>query len=127
MRGIRSERLLEHAIALEPGAAYLMRCEAWPHRHRGGGIRCLLAGELEVTVEGEAPRPVRPGEAWFESGREPVLARASATEETAFVRFSILPRAVLGQSSIIYVDPADATRGKPRRYTVLVDEPIEVG
>lgn len=132
--GVRAERLLEHPIDLDPNAAYLMRCDrvefplggvARPHCHRGGGIRCLLAGLLEVTVAAHPPRVIRPGEAWFESGREAVLARASATEDTSFLRVSILPREIRGQSSIIYVDPADAARGKPRRYTVLVDEPIE--
>ena len=112
-----------------------MRCDrvdfdpggvALPHRHRGGGIRCLIAGSLEVTVGDEAPRLVRPGGAWFESGREPVLARASATEPTSFIRVSILPAEIRGQSSIMYVDPADAARGRPRRYTVWVDAPIEV-
>lgn len=128
--------LFEHPIALDPAGAYLMRCDrvefplggiAWPHRHRGGGIRCLLAGELEVRV-GDAPgRVMRPGDAWFESGVEPVYAAASSTLPTSFIRVSILPRAIRGQSSIVYVDPADAGRGKPRAYTVYVDEPIEIG
>src|SRR5262249_27469554 len=87
--------LLEHAIDLNPRADYLMRADrvdfapggvALPHRHRGGGIRCLLEGALEVTV-GEAPaRRVTPGGAWFESGREPVLAVASKDEPSSFVR-----------------------------------------
>jgi quercetin dioxygenase-like cupin family protein len=124
--------LLEHPIDLNPAEAWLMRCDrvdfepggvALPHRHRGGGIRCLLTGALEVTV-GDAPaKPVRPGGAWFESGREPVVARA-AQEPTSFVRVSILPADIRGRSSILYVDPDDASRGKPRRYTVWVDEPI---
>ena len=29
-----------------------------------------------------------------------------------------------GQSSIVYVDAADAARGRPRQYTVYVDEPL---
>jgi hypothetical protein len=129
------ELLLEHTLELAPGAAWLMRCDrvdfdpggvALPHRHRGGGIRCLVAGELEVTVGDAAPRRVRPGEAWFESGREPVVARASATEPTCFIRVAILPAEIRGQSSILYVDPADAARGRPRRYTVWVDAPIVV-
>jgi quercetin dioxygenase-like cupin family protein len=128
--------VLEHALDLQAGAAWLMRCDrvdfdpggvALPHRHRGGGIRCLVAGALEVTVGEAPPRLVRPGEAWFESGREPVVARASATEATSFIRVSILPAAIRGQSSIVYVDPADAARGRPRRYTVWVDAPIAVG
>jgi hypothetical protein len=37
-----------------------------------------------------------------------------------------LPLEILGQSSIIYVNPEDARRGRPRRYTVFVDEPIVI-
>ena len=127
------ELVLEQAMSLEPSAAWLMRCDrvdfdpggvALPHRHRGGGIRCLVAGTLEVTVGDGPPRLVRPGGAWFESGREPVLARASATDPTSFIRVAILPAEIRGQSSIMYVDPADAARGRPRRYTVFVDAPI---
>lgn len=126
--------LLEHAIRLDPAAAYVMRCdrvdfdlggEALPHRHQGGGIRCLLAGALELRVEGEPDRTIKPGQAWFESGREAVYARASSDQPTSFVRCSILPRAIRGQSSIMYVDPAHGG-SKPRRYTVFVDEPIEL-
>jgi hypothetical protein len=71
-----------------------------------------------------APRVVAPGECWFESGREPVLAVSSRESETSFIRFSVLPAEIRGQSSIMYVDPGDAARGRPRRYTVHVDEPI---
>jgi len=125
--------LLEHPIDLAGRAGWLMRCDrvdfepggvAPSHRHRGGGIRCLLRGRLEVTVGEGAPRAVSPGEAWFESGREPVLAVAADDRETSFIRVSILPAAIRGQSSILYVDPADAIRGRPRRDTVYVDEPI---
>jgi quercetin dioxygenase-like cupin family protein len=125
--------LLEHPVDLANGSAWLMRCDrvdfepggvAPLHRHRGGGIRCLLHGRLEVTVAKGAPRVVTPGECWFESGREPVLAVASSDQETSFIRFSVLPAEIRGQSSIVYVDPADASRGRPRRYTVHVDEPV---
>jgi quercetin dioxygenase-like cupin family protein len=125
--------LLEHPIDLTGGSGWLMRCDrvdfdpggvAPPHRHQGGGIRCLLQGRLEVTVGEGAPRAVAPGEAWFESGREPVLAVAARDAETSFIRVSILPAAIAGRSSILYVDPVDAAGGRPRRYTVYVDEPI---
>jgi quercetin dioxygenase-like cupin family protein len=127
---------LEHPVALSGDSRWLIRCDrvdfapggvAQPHRHRGGGIRRLLRGALTVTV-GEAPaRLLRPGDPWFESGREPVLAVA-ADAETSFVRVSILPAAIRGQSSIVYVDAADATRSRPRTYTVYVDEPlVELG
>jgi hypothetical protein len=129
-----SRLLLEHPIALDPAQPYLMRCdrvdfdlgaEALPHRHKGGGIRCLIAGTMELRVEGQPDRMIKPGEAWFESGREPVYAKASSQQATSFIRGSILPRAIRGQSSIMYVDPAHAS-SKPRKYTVFVDEPIDL-
>lgn len=132
--GAVSTPLLDHPIRLDPNAAYLMRCdrvdfglgaEALPHRHKGGGIRCLISGTMELRVEGEPDRVIQPGQAWFESGREPVYAKASATAATSFIRCSILPREIRGQSSIMYVDSKDAG-SKPRRYTVFVDDPIEL-
>ena len=134
LAGASSTLLLEHEIRLDPAARYLMRCdrvdfdpggEAMPHRHKGGGIRCLIGGTLQVRVEGEPERTIKPGEAWFESGREPVYAKASSSEATSFIRCSILPREIRGQSSIVYLDPTHAA-SKPRRYTVFVDEPIEL-
>ena len=127
--------VLEQTIELADGAAWLIRCDrvdfdpggmALPHRHRGGGIRCLIAGALEVTV-GDAPaRRVTPGGAWFESGREPVLAVASQDEDTSFIRVAILPREIRGRTSIMYVNPVDSERGRPRTYTIFVDEPIDI-
>lgn len=132
--GVQSRVLLEHGIRLDPGQAYLMRCdrvefapagEALPHGHKGGGIRYLIAGELEVRVASAAGRVMKPGDAWFESGVEPVHAIASKTEPTSFIRVAILPRAIRGQSSIVYVNPAHANV-KPRTYTVYLDAPIEI-
>lgn len=125
---------LDHPIDLDPSAAWLMRCdrvdfgpggEAPLHRHRGGGIRRLLRGRIEVTVGAQAPRRIAPGGAWFESGREPVYAAAAPDEETSFVRVTIQPAEIRGKSSIMYVNPAEAGR-KPRTYTVFVDEPIDL-
>jgi hypothetical protein len=81
--------LLEHPLEFDPGAKYLVRCdrvdfdpgaEALPHRHLGGGIRCLLVGQLDVKVADGPFRTMRPGDAWFESGKEPVHAVASREE-----------------------------------------------
>jgi hypothetical protein len=121
-------------VGAGPAGATVLRYElgrddtpvgATPHRHKGSGIRCLLQGTMALRVEGEPDRVIKPGEAWFESGREPVYAKASTTEPTSFIRCSILPREIRGQSSIMYVDPKDAG-SKPRKYTVFVDEPIEL-
>lgn len=124
--------VLDHPIDLDPRASWLMRCdrvdfapggEAPLHRHRGGGIRCLLRGRIQVTVGDDPPRTIMPGGAWFESGREPVHAAAAPDDDTSFIRVTIQPAEIHGQSSIMYVNPADAAR-KPRTYVVFVDEPI---
>ena len=133
--GVESRVLLENPISLEPSAEYLMRCdrvdfdlgsEALPHGHRGGGIRWLAAGELKVKQGDGEFHPMQVGDAWFEDGKIPVHAIASTEVLTAFIRVSILPREIQGKSSIMYVDPEDANRSKPRTYTVYVDEPIEL-
>jgi hypothetical protein len=134
--GIASSRtLLAQPIDLDPAERYLMRCDrvdfapgavALPHGHKGGGIRCLVQEQLDVSVGDHPARTMRPGDAWYESGREPVLAVASPELPTSFVGVSILPAAIRGQSSIQYVDAAGATRSSPRSYTVHVDEPIEL-
>src|SRR5262245_44068036 len=133
--GVVSASLLAHSVDLDPAQPYLIRNDrvdfdpngvALPHRHKGGGIRCLIEGRLDLRVEGHPPRSIEPGQAWFESGREPVYAAADPAVPTSFVRVPILPRAIRGQSSIMYVDPAAAAPGRPRRYTVYVDEPIEI-
>ncbi len=135
LTGVTSTVLLEHPIDLDPAEQYLMRNDrvdfapggvALPHRHRGGGIRCLLEGSMELRIGDEPPRVIRPGQAWFESGREPVYAAGAADAPTSFIRVSILPRSIKGTTSIMYVDPAHAAQGKPRKYTVYVDEPIEI-
>lgn len=124
---------LRSELALDPKAAYLMRCDrvdfppggvAYTHTHRGPGIRCLLAGEIRIKVAGRE-HLVRPGEAWFEAGPDPVLALASEREPTAFARVMILPAELRGKSSIKYVLPEDADKPKRQTYQMFVDDPID--
>lgn len=126
--------LLSAPMALDAGERWLLRCdrvdfppggEALRHTHRGGGIRCLLIGAIEIDTQG-ARHGYRPFEAWFEAGPDPVYAAASAGESTAFARVMILPRELLGKSSISYVNPEDLAKPKSQRYQVFIDAPIEL-
>jgi quercetin dioxygenase-like cupin family protein len=126
------ELRLSHALEL-PGPRVL-RCDkvefppggvAYTHTHRGPGIRRLVAGTFRVWV-GEEVRDVPPGGSWFEAGPDPVYAEGSKTEPTAFVRVMVLPEDMLGRSSISYVRPEDRDRPKDQRYTIFVDEPIDL-
>jgi hypothetical protein len=121
-------------VRLDPRLEWLMRCDrvdfppgsvAYRHVHPGPGIRRLLFGELRV----EGPEGVRtygPAGAWFEDADYPVVATASPTEETAFVRVMLLPREWAGRRTIRYLDAADEEKPKLQRATVLLEVPLEL-
>jgi quercetin dioxygenase-like cupin family protein len=121
-------------VELDPAVGWVVRCDridfppggiAHRHVHPGPGIRRLLFGELTIDAEGHA-RSISPGGAWFEGPDYPVLATASTTEDTAFVRVLLLPREWEGKRTIRYLDPADEAKPKLQRATVLLEEPLDV-
>lgn len=101
------------------GVAYL-------HRHQGPGIRCLIEGGVTVDTHGRKTS-YGPGGAWFESGPEPVFAQASLGRPSRFIRVMILPRALLGKSSIQYVNEEDKAKPKSQSYKIYADMPIAIG
>lgn len=126
--------LLSRRIQLDPFAAWVMRCDridfppggvAYTHTHPGPGIRYLLQGQLDVHTEGYTSS-YGPGGAWFESGPDPVLARASALQRTAFVRVLVLPAEWAGRRTIRYVDPADDGRPKLQKPTVFLEHTVRL-
>jgi quercetin dioxygenase-like cupin family protein len=128
--GADSRLGLARDVELADPGGYLMRLDrvdfppggiAYLHTHRGPGIRCLLAGEIRVEVNGAA-HTLQPGEAWFEAGPDPVLAHASERAPTSFARVMILPRELKGKSSIRYVRVEDQDKPKTQRYQVFCDE-----
>ena len=80
------------SVAFPPGGS------AYLHRHQGPGIRCLIEGSLRVDTAGQS-HTHQIGGAWFESGPAPVFAQAG-NRATRFIRVMILPRALIGKSSI---------------------------
>jgi quercetin dioxygenase-like cupin family protein len=114
----------------EPGAGeWILRCDrvdfppggiAYRHVHPGGGIRRILFGELTIDRDGDT-RTYTAGESWHEGADDPVLATASASEDTAFVRVMLLPAEWAGRRTIRYVDPADEDKPRLQRATVLLE------
>jgi hypothetical protein len=102
------------SVAFPPGGC------AYLHRHQGPGIRCLLEGGIRIDTHGRSTS-YGPGGAWYESGPDPVFAQAAMDRPSRFIRVMILPRALLGKSSIEYLNEED--KGKPRsqQYQVFVD------
>ena len=97
---------------------------AYRHVHPGPGIRRILHGELTIDRGDVEPRTYRRGEAWFEGADDPVLATASVSEETAFVRVLLLPAEWAGRRTIRYLDPADEDEPRLQRAAVLLEEPL---
>ena len=132
--GISSTLLYQAEVDLNPGEDYLIRCDrvdippsgiAYTHTHQGPGIRCLLKGGFTVETQGHKTH-INAGEAWFEAGPDPVLAYAPDDRPGNFSRVMILPRNLLGKSSISYVNADDASKPKLQRYTIFIDEFITI-
>lgn len=130
-KGVFSREKLKASLETLPEGALLWRGDsvafpaggvAYLHRHQGPGIRCVIDGEFRVDINGHA-NTYGVGEAWFESGPEPVFAQA-ADRPTRFIRVMILPRALIGKSSIQYVNEDDRMRPKLQQYRVFVDAPL---
>jgi hypothetical protein len=105
------------SVAFPPGGC------AYLHRHQGPGIRCLVEGAIRIDTLGHSTH-YAPGDAWYEAGPDPVFAQAAPDRPTRFVRVLILPRALLGKSSIQYVSEADKAKPRSQEYKIFVDTPI---
>jgi quercetin dioxygenase-like cupin family protein len=132
--GVSSRLTLDAEMTLDDPDGYLLRGDkvelppggiAYTHTHQGGGIRCLLVGEFHVDVEGET-KIIKPYEAWFERGPDPVYAWAPDDKPGHFARVMILPRRLKGKSSISYVKPEDKDRPKKQKYTFFADEFMDI-
>ena len=121
-------------LVRDPGPGeWVLRCDrvdfppggiAYRHVHPGPGTRRILHGELTIDRGDGDVRTYAAGESWYEGADDPVLATASGTEDTAFVRVLLLPAEWAGRRTIRYVDPADEDRPRLQRATVLLEVPL---
>jgi hypothetical protein len=105
------------SVAFPPGGC------AFLHRHQGPGIRCLIEGGIRIDTHGRSTS-YGPGDAWFETGPDAVFAQAAADRTTRFIRMMVLPRELMGKSSIQYVNDEDKARPKSQSYEIFIDAPI---
>jgi hypothetical protein len=105
------------SVAFPPGGC------AYLHTHQGPGIRCLIEGGIRIDTHGRSTC-YGPGSAWYESGPEPVFAQAAAERPSRFIRVMILPRELIGKSSIRLVNEEDKTKPRAQQYKVFADSPI---
>ena len=105
------------SVAFPPGGC------AYQHRHQGPGIRCLIEGGIRIDTHGRSTS-FGPGGAWYESGPDAVFAQASPDKPSRFIRVMILPRELVGKSSIQYVNEEDKAKPKSQQYKIYADAPI---
>lgn len=88
------------SLALAEGTRWLLRLDriltpagrvADRHQHPGPGIRCLLEGAFNVQQDAESARDLRPGEPWWETGSDTVIAWSSPQMGAKFLRGMLLP------------------------------------
>jgi hypothetical protein len=129
---VRSYEKLAAQLDTLPKGELLMRGDsvgfpaggcAYLHRHQGPGIRCLIEGGIRIDTHGRSTS-YGPGGAWYESGPDAVFAQAAADRPSRFIRVMILPRELLGKSSIQYVNEEDKAKPKSQQYKIYVDAPI---
>ena len=132
---IRSNLRLAGAIDLGSiGEEFLMRLDsvefppegcALLHTHQGPGIRCLREGSIRIDTLGQSSSYC-PGGAWFENGSDHVFAQADLEKTSRFIRAMVLPQALLGTSSIKYVNENDKHKPKSQSYRVFSETAINL-
>jgi hypothetical protein len=106
------------SVAFPPGGC------AFLHRHQGPGIRCLIEGGIRIDTHGRSTC-YGPGGAWYETGPDPVFAQAAADRPSRFIRVMVLPRALIGKSSIELLNEADRSKPRDQQYKIFADAPID--
>lgn len=106
-------------LDMQPGSEWLFRLDQItspagrvtdPHQHPGPGIRCLLEGTFNVQQDAEGVRMANPGDPWWESGRDEVIAWGSTTMHARFLRGMVLPVEHAGEVTGIWRSGGARTR-----------------
>jgi len=132
LSSLRMSRVITHLAMLDK-TPWLFRLDqitsaagriADRHQHPGPGIRCLLEGTFNVeSVESE--RNLMPGDAWYETGPDTVVAWGSTQMPAKFLRGMILPTEWAGKVTGTWLSGAVA-QPRPGNWRLLVDKIIAV-
>ena len=99
LSALRMSRVIANLAMLE-GTRWLFRLDrivsaasrvADRHQHPGPGIRCLVEGTFNVQQDAESHRDLAPGDAWWETGSDTVVAWGSRQMAAKFMRGMVLP------------------------------------
>jgi quercetin dioxygenase-like cupin family protein len=87
-----------------------------PHRHPGGpAFGYVLAGEMLFELEGEAPRVITAGEAFWEPGGDVIHYSDANNRSDISLRFLATMMCVPGQPMLVLVDDDELEQRRDRR------------
>jgi hypothetical protein len=93
------------------------------HQHPGPGIRCLIEGAFNVQQAVESARDLQPGDAWWETGSDTVIAWGSTQMAAKFLRGLVLPAEWEGRVTGTWLSGHTPSAGNWKLY---VDQVIAV-
>lgn len=140
---IQGESVLTHlrmarivtSLDMQPGSQWLFRLDqintpagriADRHQHPGPGIRCLIEGSFNVQQDAESVRDVAPGDAWWETGSDTVIAWGSRQMATRFLRGMILPAECEGTPTGTWLSGAAVAATAKGNWKLYVDKVVTV-
>lgn len=87
-----------------------------PHRHPGGpAFGYVLEGEMLFELEGEAPRVITAGEAFWEPGGDVIHYSDANNRDDVRLRFVVTMLCRPGQPMLVPVGDAELERRRDRR------------
>lgn len=87
-----------------------------PHRHPGGPVfGYVLEGEMLFELEGEAPRVIKAGEAFWELGGDVIHYSDANNRSDAPLRFLATMICAPGQPMLTFVDDDELEQRRHRR------------
>ena len=87
-----------------------------PHRHSGPVFGYMLEGEMLFELEGEAPRVIKAGEAFWEPGGDVIHYQAANHLAGHTSKFVVVMVCVPGQEMLTLVSAAELAERRDRRW-----------
>jgi hypothetical protein len=124
LSSLRMSRVIA-GLAMLDGTRWLFRLDqitsaagriADRHQHPGPGIRCLLEGTFNVQQDAESARDLAPGDAWWETGSDTVVAWSSQQMAAKFLRGMVLPVEWEGKVTGTWLSGHTPPRGNWKLY-----------
>jgi len=133
LSSLRMARVIT-TLALNKGTRWVFRLDqitsaagrvADRHQHPGPGIRCLKEGAFNVQSI-ESYRDLAPGDAWFETGSDTVIAWGSRQIAAKFMRGMVLPAEWEGKVTGTWLSGEVAASSARGNWKLYLDKVIEV-